>query len=269
MTPEASRHPRAVEEISPAALRESLDKLGVGYPILDFDGTLIDSLSVFLAGIDSAIQELCPDPERIPEFNEQFLEMVGRLRLEFHVNREILLWPTHITARQLGLPPDHPKVRAAETKIHQIYDQDPYPLLPGAKETVIKFFEAGLDPIMVTHAGERYTERKLRQTGLAGMFKEVVCLSVDRPKRDQWSGCFQKLAIPPEKVLMIGDNWKEDIEPTVALGTRGVWINSKPEGREFGRNNHRLSEEGEGRVLTVNSIGAVIESLVTAGNSRE
>ena len=267
MTLEASHRPRAVKEISPAALRESLNRLGVTSPVFDFDGTLIDSSSVFLAGIKEAVQQLCPDPERAAELNRQFLEMIPRLQPEFFVNRSILLWPLRIIGRQLRLSPNDPAVSAAEERLHRIYDQDSYSLLPGAKETVTKFFEAGFDPIMVTHAGERYTERKLRQTGLSGMFARVVCLSVDQPKRNQWQNCFQQLAILPKNALVTGDNWEADIEPTVVLGSIGVYISSEPGGHEFGRDdNYRLSKA---RILTVNGIGAVIDALVAAGKSRE
>ncbi len=63
-------------------------------------------------------------------------------------------------------------------------------------------------------------------------FKLVTCMEnmhATKPTHAYYEGILQKIGCPPAEAIMVGDDWKNDIEPTAALGMKNFWITNGSE----------------------------------------
>jgi len=208
------------------ALKQRLSENETTHVAFDLDGTLLDATKVFTEARLAALEIL--DPKEGPPLADQFLDAIIALRPEFHVNPAVMHVSLVNCAMYLGLSQNDPKIATARDRIDQIYNgRDRYPIFPEAKETIIAFFQAGVEPILVSHGADDYTKMKIQQADLSHLFAHIANLNINRPKNEQWEGVFNRLGIDPRQVLVVGDNLAADIEPALILRAEAVWINKK------------------------------------------
>ncbi|MDP2917917.1 MAG: HAD-IA family hydrolase, partial [bacterium] len=96
----------------------------------------------------------------------------------------------------------------------------PYPyVLPVLKElkNYIK--------VVVSEDNQDLIQYKLQKLGLRPYFDLVVSAEdagVMKPSNKYFNSALEKLKLHPEECVMIGDDWKKDLEPAAALGMRTI-----------------------------------------------
>jgi putative hydrolase of the HAD superfamily len=92
---------------------------------------------------------------------------------------------------------------------------------PNVERTLTRLKEKGLHLSIVTDAFMENAIARLEQTGLAGMFDEVITADITRcrkPDPKVFLYALGKMGRAPEEVLMVGDSLHRDIGPAKRLG---------------------------------------------------
>lgn len=160
--------------------------------------------------------------------------------------------------RQPGMPPPHDRVLVAQEtlehfglnavrharKLHRIYWEALFSkmtLSPGVTELLADLRSSGIKTAVCTDMMASIQLEKLEYLGLADSIDYVVSseeAGVDKPAAPIFWLSLQKCGCLPGEALMVGDNFKHDVQGALDLGIRGVWLNwdNKPrpdENREY------------------------------------
>ena len=101
--------------------------------------------------------------------------------------------------------------------------QFPCPPLPEVEETLRQLHAQGRYRLVVFTKGELLDqEQKLIRSGLADFFDDVEITS-DKGEKEFRNLC-HKLGIAPEEMMMVGNSFKSDIAPALAIGCSAVHI---------------------------------------------
>lgn len=209
---------------------EALRRRNIRGAFFDLDDTLIVTGKTFghyIAVYSQALAELFSatstadalkgNPEYIYSF---FIDTLKGLQKVFHVNQALLHESARITALHLGLEYYSPEVQTLVAHLMQVYEGHMASPSQGAHQTLRILRQAGVDPILVTHAAPVSTRKKLRVAGLGvAEFAHIFCiddLGVKGP--DEWGYSLQQAGIAPQNAMVIGDNWKADIFPALEIG---------------------------------------------------
>ena len=92
--------------------------------------------------------------------------------------------------------------------------------LPGVEETLARI--DGYRKVCFTKGELQDQENKLKRSGLLQYFDDVEITS-DKGEREFRNLC-HKLGIAPEEMLMVGNSFKSDIAPALAIGCTAVHI---------------------------------------------
>lgn len=220
-------------------LKKKFAQWGITTVCWDFDDTLIDTANLFnQAMIDAGKILLFSNsakgvnikPRRVKNLKEEVMEdILWQLRSDFGVKPSIMEMTILLTAKQLGLKSGSPQVDQAVERVKQIYKRDVPTIFAEAVESLDLLNRTGIRSILITHAEEEWTLIKRLKTGLIGKFERIICFSIDYPKSIQWEKHIKNLKLEPQRLLIIGDNFAADIQPTVKLGARAIWvINKRP-----------------------------------------
>ena len=192
-------------------------KLKVRAVIFDLDGTLIDSIDIYFAIVEKALERLKLPP-------------VSRSRILAAAESEDFKW-------ELVLPQDvldrkEKIIDEAWEVINEIAPQmfaDNLDLIQGAGSIVEKLSSKGLKIGLVTSTQRRYLETKmqpLKNVGADTLF-EVIITSDDverrKPAPDPLIACAQQLDLEPGKCVYVGDT-ATDIKAGKAAGMRTVGV---------------------------------------------
>jgi len=250
-------------------LKSRFDELGVETVGIDFDGTLIDTPTLFRQAMfdASAILSAPLDGYGLDEVMALMTNVMHELRPEFGVWPSVMDAAVYTVAGILQLEREDYLVEEALKRVHDIYTDDIPLLFDGAGDLVDSLNATGRDLYLMTHADPNWTRHKLDAVGLSGKFASVVCFSIDSPKAGQWERVLGQLEIDPAGLLVVGDNREADILPPVGLGARGVYVNL---GRKYytmenstGSGSWQAALE-TGRVYVANGTRNVISALLDA-----
>jgi putative hydrolase of the HAD superfamily len=97
----------------------------------------------------------------------------------------------------------------------------PVELLDGVAEVVSELARQ-YTLLLITKGDLRDQERKLAKSGLAGRFHCVEIVS--EKDRSTYETIFRRHAIAPDRFLMVGNSFKSDILPVLALGGAGAHV---------------------------------------------
>ncbi|GAY27070.1 HAD family hydrolase [Prevotella sp. MGM1] len=92
--------------------------------------------------------------------------------------------------------------------------------LPGVYDALARL--SGYRMAVFTKGELLDQENKLRRSGLAGFFEHVEIVS-DKTEREHAALC-DRLGVVSRRVLMVGNSFRSDIAPAVAIGARAVHI---------------------------------------------
>lgn len=200
-------------------------------------------------------------------------EVIPSLRPEFEVRPEIMKVAVFIAGQTLGLAQESPNSALAAERIDKLFREDTPEVFQGTGvmlATINSALASGGDQRMyfATHAGKDWVRAKLDSTRLAGSFASPsLYFDTSLPKEDQWEKKIGDLPVDAGGVLIIGDNFKADIEVPVKKGARGIWvINDQSRGRvaEGEAGLETMPSDVQGRVLRVEETREIIETIIRA-----
>jgi FMN phosphatase YigB (HAD superfamily) len=140
--------------------------------------------------------------------------------------------------------------------------------IPGALETVRFFKDAGKPIGLLSDIWPPYYRSFAGACPEINRLAQVKLLSfkagAKKPEADFFQSAIRELQSDPERVLMVGDTYDNDIAPAIQLGMKTAWILSRAE-----REGPALAGVIQGRLprpdLTLVSIGE-LQSAVTRSN---
>ncbi|HSF77554.1 MAG TPA: HAD family hydrolase [Steroidobacteraceae bacterium] len=117
--------------------------------------------------------------------------------------------------------------RITGADIHRIVElgkgilRQPVELLPGVREAVTAV-AARYRIVMITKGDLFHQERKVAESGLAGLFHRIEIVS----EKDQhsYARLLREFEVPAGAFAMVGNSLKSDIAPVLALGGWGVHV---------------------------------------------
>lgn len=102
--------------------------------------------------------------------------------------------------------------------------------MAGAKEIVAWLKEQNIKIGICTDMTAAVQHRKLVKIGIKEYVDAMVTseeVGMEKPNACMFNLVVQKLGVKPEECLMVGDNWRKDIQGAKALGIGGIWYNPK------------------------------------------
>ncbi|MCM1386913.1 MAG: HAD family hydrolase [Bacillus sp. (in: Bacteria)] len=100
-------------------------------------------------------------------------------------------------------------------------------LFPGAKE-VIGYLRQKRIPIMIcTDLTAHIQHRKIEALGIAADINYLVSSEEagrEKPAKEVFALCLEKLKLPPEHIWYVGDNFEKDIKGAAQAGMQPVWF---------------------------------------------
>lgn len=100
------------------------------------------------------------------------------------------------------------------------------PPLKGVTETLSRLKESGRYTMVVATKGDLLDQqRKLERSGLAGYFDHIEVMT-DK-NADEYRKTLHRLSAESGEFLMIGNSFKSDIAPVLAIGGYGIYIPSE------------------------------------------
>ena len=102
----------------------------------------------------------------------------------------------------------------------EIYQGKDARVREGTTRTLEVFERAKIDRVLITHASEDNTYKKLRATRISpSSFTHIFCLDDLGSKGvEEWKASVEKGKYHPEEILAGGDSWSADIVPALAIG---------------------------------------------------
>ncbi|RDZ27216.1 HAD family hydrolase [Lysobacter silvisoli] len=115
--------------------------------------------------------------------------------------------------------------RISAADLHRIVElgkdllRHPVELLPGIPEAV-REIASEFDVVLITKGDLFHQEAKVRQCGLADLFRRIEIVS--EKDAATYARLFEEFGLPPQQFAMIGNSLRSDIAPVLALGGWGV-----------------------------------------------
>ncbi len=203
---------------------EKLRALNIKAVIFDLDDTLIYTSELFTrfkaeyVEVVSAATSIAPSVlhKRLQELNDEEYLKTGVAPKRWHTVIDRLSMEHN----------DGGVIKANIDILMKIYNTEPR-VRAGAKAILKGLRDSGFKIGMVTHAETDWTERKLTQTGLVDYFDAIEVVDPNGFKTiEHWQKGMDLLSVDSKHCLVIGDNLKGDIIPSVTLGARAIWMPS-------------------------------------------
>ncbi|KGQ17912.1 Hydrolase, haloacid delahogenase-like family [Lysobacter dokdonensis DS-58] len=99
--------------------------------------------------------------------------------------------------------------------------QHPVELLPGIREAV-EAIGTRHDLVLITKGDLFHQEAKVKQSGLAGLFRRIEIVSEKDPQT--YARLFEEFELAPHQFAMVGNSLRSDIAPVLGLGGWGVYM---------------------------------------------
>jgi HAD superfamily hydrolase (TIGR01509 family) len=104
-------------------------------------------------------------------------------------------------------------------------------VLPGALETVARLRAASIPRAYLSNIWPPFYEhfRKSFVTEVNEPQFLSFQMGLSKPDEEFFFAALRRLNVDPKEVVMIGDTYKNDIQPAIALGMKTVWVLHRPE----------------------------------------
>ncbi|KGM56382.1 haloacid dehalogenase [Lysobacter arseniciresistens ZS79] len=97
----------------------------------------------------------------------------------------------------------------------------PVELLPGVREAV-EAVAADFEVVLITKGDLFHQEAKVRDCGLAGLFRRIEIVSEKDPPT--YARLLEEFGLPASRFVMVGNSLRSDIAPVLALGGWGIHV---------------------------------------------
>jgi putative hydrolase of the HAD superfamily len=129
--------------------------------------------------------------------------------------------------------------------------QHPVELLPGIS-VAVEAVAANYQVVLITKGDLAHQEKKVAESGLAGLFRRIEIVS--EKSAVTYQRVLSEFDLPPERFVMVGNSLRSDIEPVLRLGG---WAVHMPYHVTWAHElEHGLAEEQQ-RMLTVEAAAAI------------
>lgn len=169
--------------------------------IFDWDGTIGMTLHLWLAGYRQSLQNQ----------GHTFLDSIIARDFFYEHDKGVLKYPEV----------DFEKL-VDETRAHVFSHLDDLKLYDGAKETIQKISDDGVNLALVSSSSRQLVEKGLSLHGLGGYFISVICgddVTRHKPDPEAFEQTMSKINATPEETMIIGDA-KTDILAGKAAGVK-------------------------------------------------
>ncbi len=98
---------------------------------------------------------------------------------------------------------------------------------PGAMGTLRALHRRGVQLALLTNGAADFQRAKIDRFGIGHYFHCIVVegeFGVGKPDKSVFAHALHVLKRGPQDVWMVGDNLAHDIEPALALGMQGIWV---------------------------------------------
>jgi putative hydrolase of the HAD superfamily len=147
--------------------------------------------------------------------------------------------------------------RISAADIHRLVElgksvlQHPVELLPGIR-VAVEAVAANYQVVLITKGDLAHQEKKVAESGLAGLFRRIEIVS--EKSAVTYQRVLSEFDLPPERFVMVGNSLRSDIEPVLRLGG---WAVHMPYHVTWAHElEHGLAEEQQ-RMLTVEAAAAI------------
>jgi len=233
-------------------MMHGLKKLKVDAVIFDLDGTLIDSIDIYFAIVENALEKL-----QLPAVSRN--QILAAAESE-NFNWELVL-PQEVLKRKQTI------IDEAWMVINEIAPRmfaDNVEIIRGADHVVKYVASNGIKIGLVTSTQRRYLKIKmqpLRHAGVDQLF-DVIITSDDVEKRkpapDPLIACAKRLDLQPENCVYVGDT-ATDIKAGKAAGMRTIGVLTGFDGQKM------LEKESPDAILdSVRNLETVIATSLSA-----
>lgn len=240
-------------------MTEVLRRRGVRGAFFDLDDTLIVTGKIFekyIFAYSEGLSARCDkDARYIFDF---FIHSLRGLKKVFNVNPALLMESARITALHVGVPYYSPELQALTASLMEVYQGHGAQPTEGTHRTLELLRKAGIDRVLVTHASEENTYKKLKAAGINPRdFAHIFCIDdLGMKGPEEWAYSLQQASHQPQEVLVVGDNWLADILPALEIG---VPIDQVIRILNDGRDQHAQAIES---VAQLNNVGELPEHIV-------
>ena len=178
--------------------------------------------------------------ECLADWAEQELGIAGdQFAQAFRENRQ------RLSRQQPGMPPVHDRVLFAQgalerlgcnairyaRRAHRVYWDavlEKMELRPGVNELLDDLRQAGVKTAVCTDMLVDMQMEKLEYLGLADRVDYLVAseeAGMDKPGAPIFWLALQKCGCLPREAVMVGDNFRHDVQGAMDVGIAGVWLN--------------------------------------------
>lgn len=103
-------------------------------------------------------------------------------------------------------------------------------LFAGAKELLDDLRRKQIPVMICTDLTAHIQHRKIEALGIAPYVRYLVSSEEagrEKPAKEIFALCCEKLKLPPEDILYIGDSFEKDIKGALSAGMKAVWFHPK------------------------------------------
>lgn len=150
-------------------------------------------------------------------------------------------------------------------------------LFPGAGELLGDLKKRRIPVLICTDLTAHIQHRKIEALGIASDIRYLVSseeAGKEKPAKEIFDLCLEKLKLPPEEILYIGDSLEKDMKGALRAGMKAVWFHPREEtedlcrqageacaGRLYGQAEAICKESLYGEAYDYKSIRAMINEL--------
>jgi putative hydrolase of the HAD superfamily len=129
------------------------------------------------------------------------------------------------------------------------------PLMPAARETLTELADRGFRLALITKGDRGLQRRRIEQSGLAPFFDVIEIVDAKTP--DVIESVLDRLDVPAEAAISVGNSLRSDVLPSLAAGVKPVWIDAHVWEHE---REHDAIPEGE--ILEIESLDRLLDLVL-------
>ncbi|MBO4815924.1 MAG: HAD family hydrolase [Clostridia bacterium] len=125
----------------------------------------------------------------------------------------------------------------------KLYEKN-WKLFKDAKET-LDILKSKYKIGIITNGDGNQQRKKIQLTGLENYFSELIISSevnASKPNKEIFKIACKKIKENPENCIMVGDNFKLDIQGAINCGLNAIWVNRKNEDIKYENQIKELKE---------------------------
>jgi putative hydrolase of the HAD superfamily len=148
--------------------------------------------------------------------------------------------------------PAQPDVRTHVREAAQTAFTAIAPLMPSARQILAALADRGFRLALLTKGDPELQRRRIEQSGLAPFFDLIEVVDTKTPEVIE--SVLDRLEVPAEAALSVGNSLRSDVLPSLAAGVKSVWIDAHVWEHE---RDHEAVPEGE--VIEIDSLDRLLD----------